>query len=188
MQATDVPGRRPRFARPSAGNPPIELVTAEPKQTTRPPSMRDRLEMDARRSFHPSASLFSTRSAASKPTLSNWRRHEQRPADKLTPIGIKTGAGTNNDGVRRSRPSDRGRRGDSRPYRDPLPARFAHRTVAGRERTPSMGESSGRAMPKTGVRGGGRSRLKRICGSVDSQRSTLIMAYGLGDEKCRYRL
>jgi hypothetical protein len=57
--------------------------------------------VDARRSFRPSASLFSTRSAARpQATLPNSQRHKTpHRLDNVTPIG------------------DRGRRGDSRPYR-----------------------------------------------------------------------
>jgi Adenylate and Guanylate cyclase catalytic domain len=63
--------------------------------------MRVRLNLDARRSFRPSASLFSTWSAASKTDSSKPVRVTKR-AYGLTP----------------SRPSvTRGRRGDSRPYR-----------------------------------------------------------------------
>ena len=75
-------------ARPGAGKPPIVLVIVEALQRTRPPSMRERLYVDARRSFRPSASLFSARSAAS--TADSTRPSPARtrhPLDNVTPIG-----------------------------------------------------------------------------------------------------
>ena len=92
-------------ARPGAGKPPIVLVIVEALQRTRPPSMRERLYVDARRSFRPSASLFSARSAAS--TADSTRPSPARtrhPLDNVTPIGVE-GAASND-----------------RPYSDAKPA------------------------------------------------------------------
>jgi hypothetical protein len=84
--------------RTRACTPPLNLHLRE--NWTRPPSMRERLNLDARRSFRPSASLFSARSAASK-------AHSTNPVVTKHDTGLTT-----------SRPSAPGGGGVTcRPYR-----------------------------------------------------------------------
>ena len=84
-------------------------LDAAPDKRTRPPPIRERLKLDARRSFRPSASLFSTRSAASSATLPKLAPSQNTTRlDNVTPIGAE-GAASND-----------------RPYSDPPPLGRLH--------------------------------------------------------------